>query len=46
MPAVGDHFEAGSKRSEVVDMDRNRVDKILVSEAPAPDAGPQESAEG
>lgn len=45
MPGVGDHFEAGSKRYEVVDMDRNRVDKILVSEAPAPDAGSQESAE-
>jgi len=46
MPAVGDHFEAGSKRYEVVDMDRNRVDKILVSDAPATDAVSEESAEG
>ncbi len=45
MPAVGDHFEAGAKRYEVVDMDRNRVDKILVSEAPEPAAGSEESAE-
>ena len=39
MPAVGDRFEAASKRYEVVDMDRNRVDKILVSEAPEPADG-------
>jgi len=30
IPNVSDHFEAGGLRFEVVDMDRNRVDKILV----------------
>ncbi len=36
MPVAGDYFEIGSKRYEVVDMDRNRVDKILVSDVPPP----------
>ncbi len=36
IPVAGDFFEVGSKRYEVVDMDRNRVDKVLVSESPAP----------
>ncbi|HRH13366.1 MAG TPA: hemolysin family protein [Azonexus sp.] len=30
IPNVSDHFEAGGLRFEVVDMDKNRVDKILV----------------
>ncbi|MEW5789698.1 MAG: hemolysin family protein [Pseudomonadota bacterium] len=42
MPAVADHFEWEEWRFEVVDMDRNRVDKVLVSRltycAPGPDA--------
>jgi len=31
IPAAGDNFEIGGRRYEVVDMDRNRVDKVLVS---------------
>ncbi len=34
IPATGDHFEIEGKRYEVVDMDGNRVDKILVSDVP------------
>ena len=30
IPAVGNHFEWGGLRFEVVDMDKNRVDKVLV----------------
>ena len=40
IPQAGDHFEWGGWRFEVVDMDRHRVDKVLVSRAsePAPPA--------
>lgn len=31
IPAVTDHFEAAGCRFEVMDMDKNRVDKVLVS---------------
>jgi putative hemolysin len=31
IPATGESFEAGDYRIEVVDLDRNRVDKVLVS---------------
>jgi putative hemolysin len=31
IPASGDHFEWQKLRFEVVDMDRNRIDKVLVS---------------
>jgi putative hemolysin len=31
VPGTGDHFEAEGFRVEVVDMDRNRVDKVLVA---------------
>ncbi|MEN9681555.1 MAG: hypothetical protein RLZZ627_1448, partial [Pseudomonadota bacterium] len=31
VPRSADHFEWGGLHFEVVDMDRNRVDKILVS---------------
>jgi putative hemolysin len=34
IPEVADHFEAAGFRFEVVDMDRNRVDKLLVSRLP------------
>jgi putative hemolysin len=37
IPAVADRFDAVGYRFEVVDMDRNRVDKLLVSKLPAPD---------
>lgn len=36
MPAVADYFEWQDWRFEVVDMDRNRVDKVLVARLAAP----------
>jgi putative hemolysin len=36
IPAAGDHFDWGGWRFEVVDMDRHRVDKVLVSPVPPP----------
>lgn len=36
IPAAGDSFEWDGWRFEVVDMDRHRVDQVLVSRAPAP----------
>ncbi len=38
IPAAGDHFDWGGWRFEVVDMDRHRVDKVLVSPVPPPAA--------
>lgn len=35
IPSVADHFEAIGFRFEVVDMDRNRVDKMLVARLPS-----------
>jgi putative hemolysin len=43
IPATGDHFEWGGWRFEVVDMDRHRVDKVLVSRMP-PSATEQKEA--
>jgi putative hemolysin len=37
IPSVADHFNAAGFRFEVVDMDRNRVDKILVARLPESD---------
>ena len=34
VPKVADHFEWGGLRFEVVDMDRNRVDRLLVTRLP------------
>jgi putative hemolysin len=31
IPAVPDYFEVAGYRFEVVDMDKNRVDKVLIS---------------
>jgi putative hemolysin len=49
IPAVADHFHCGGWRFEVVDMDRNRVDRVLASrvpEEPPPTGGAdQERAE-
>ena len=42
IPAAGDHFDWGGWRFEVVDMDRHRVDKVLVS--PVPSAAVQKEA--
>ena len=37
IPVAGDHFEYASWRFEVMDMDKNRVDKVLIARtAPAP----------
>jgi putative hemolysin len=36
IPRVADHFEWGGYRFEVVDMDRNRIDKLLISRLPPP----------
>ena len=33
IPAVTDHFEWNSLRFEIMDMDKNRVDKVLVARA-------------
>ena len=35
IPAVADHFEVAGCRFEVVDMDKNRVDKVLLAKLPA-----------
>ena len=42
IPNVADQFEAAGFRFEVVDMDRNRVDKVLLSRLPP---GPDDSGE-
>jgi putative hemolysin len=36
IPATGDHFDWGGWRFEVTDMDRHRVDKVIVSRLPPP----------
>jgi putative hemolysin len=38
IPTAGDFFDHGGWRFEVVDMDRHRVDKMLISKTPAPAA--------
>ncbi len=38
VPKVTDHFEWGGFRFEVIDMDRNRIDKILISRAYLPES--------
>ncbi|HYF59268.1 MAG TPA: hemolysin family protein [Burkholderiaceae bacterium] len=40
IPTVADYFEAAGFRFEVVDMDRNRVDKMLVARLPDPQPVP------
>jgi putative hemolysin len=44
VPHVGDHFETHGLRLEVVDMDRNRVDKLLIARVSG-DARPGHRAE-
>jgi len=39
IPQVADHFEWSGIRFEIVDMDRHRVDKLLVVPAPEPKTG-------
>ena len=38
IPVVADHFQAAGFRIEVIDMDKNRVDKVLVARVPVPAA--------
>jgi putative hemolysin len=35
IPKTGDHLEVGRLRYEVVDMDGNRIDKVLVTRTPS-----------
>jgi putative hemolysin len=44
IPAVGEHFEWKGWRFEVVDMDRHRVDKVLLAKLPLPQKKPGASA--
>ncbi|MFO0893092.1 MAG: transporter associated domain-containing protein [Isosphaeraceae bacterium] len=39
IPAIADSFEWGGHRFEVVDMDGNRIDKVLVASVPPPEPG-------
>ncbi len=44
IPAAGDHFDWEGWRFEIVDMDRRRVDKVLVSKAPPPAATAEQAS--
>jgi putative hemolysin len=44
IPAVADHFHCEGWRFEVVDMDRNRVDRVLASQMPEESTPPAEPA--
>jgi putative hemolysin len=46
VPRTGDAFEQQGFRFEVVDMDGNRVDRVLISRRPTPPAGETSSASG
>lgn len=39
VPAVTDHFDMADCRFEVIDMNRNRVDKVLIARIVQPDTG-------
>lgn len=41
VPRTGDIFELSNCRFEVVDMDKNRVDKLLISKLPEPEPEPE-----
>ncbi|HHX45665.1 MAG TPA: HlyC/CorC family transporter [Chloroflexi bacterium] len=45
IPEPADHFSMGGLRFEVVDMDGNRVDKVLVARAPHPSPESEEPEE-
>ena len=45
IPKTGDHFDHEGWRIEVVDMDRHRIDKLLVSRLPEPSKDDPESEE-
>jgi putative hemolysin len=42
IPTITDQFETAGCRFEVVDMDKNRVDKVLLTRLPPPDDGAAE----
>ena len=44
IPIAGDHFDWEGWRFEVVDMDRRRVDKVLVAKAPPPVASVEQAS--
>ncbi len=44
IPTAGDHFDWSGWRFEVVDMDRRRVDKVLVGKTPPPAVAEQQKA--
>src|SRR5438270_1207776 len=44
IPTVGDHFEWGNYRFEVLDMDGRRIDKVLVQPVRAGDSHPTQKA--
>jgi putative hemolysin len=44
IPMAGDHFDWEGWRFEVVDMDRRRVDKVLVAKAPPPAASVEQAS--
>ena len=46
VPRVADHFDCGGMRFEVVDMDRHRVDKVLLTLLPDADAEAPDEAAG
>jgi putative hemolysin len=39
IPQMSDHFEWEGYRIEVVDMDRNRIDRLLVTKLNMPEQG-------
>ncbi len=42
IPEIAEHFEWQGYRFEVVDMDRNRIDRLLIAQIQANDASPSE----
>ena len=44
IPAAADHFDWNGWRFEVMDMDRNRVDKVLIARAPAAPAAEEKAS--
>ena len=44
IPVAGDHFDWEGWRFEVIDMDRRRVDKVLVAKAPPPVASIEQAS--
>lgn len=46
IPEISEHFEWGAYRFEVVDMDRNRIDRLLVEKIAAAEAAGADAASG